>query len=84
MRTKARHAAENRKETASIQKAHSMGRVAAMNPDAAKPMAVDPKLLIDISEFAAASSSSLAISGSTLSLAGSKNWVIADERATVR
>ena len=45
-------------------------------------MAVDPKLLIDISEFAAASSSSLAISGSTLSLAGSKNWVIADERAT--
>ena len=55
-----------------------------MRPESAKPMAVEPKLEIDMSEFAAASSSSLAISGRTLSLAGSKNWVTTEESATNR
>ncbi len=42
-------------------------------PAPAKPMAVDPKEAIDRNELAAASSSSLAISGMRLSCAGSKN-----------
>src|SRR3989442_13051204 len=82
MRTKRMQPAEKTKLAASSQKAHSMGSVDAIRPDAAKPMAVDPKVEIDISEFAAASSSSLAISGRTLSLAGSKNGVIAEETRT--
>ena len=43
----------------------------------AMALLVEPKLLIDRKEFAAASSSSVAISGMTLSCAGSKNWAMA-------
>ncbi len=43
-----------------------------MRPDAANPTAVEPNALIAINELAAASSSSVATSGSTLECAGSK------------
>lgn len=43
----------------------------AMRPDAAKPIAVEPKELMEMSELAAANSFSGATSGRTLSWAGS-------------
>ncbi len=52
-------------------------------PASAKPMAVDPNWAMAINEFAAASSSSEAISGSTLSLAGSKNCWTDAESSTI-
>jgi len=48
----------------------------ARMPAPAKPIAVEPKAAIDRNEFAAASSSSLAISGMRLSWAGSKNCLM--------
>ena len=54
-------------------KAHTSPTLPASRPAPAKPIAVDPKLAMDRNEFAAASSSSLAISGMRLSWAGSKN-----------
>ena len=47
--------------------------VEASRPAPANPMAVDPKAAMDRNALAAASSSSLAISGMRLSWAGSKN-----------
>ena len=53
--------------------AHWRPTLPASRPAPANPIAVDPNEAIDRNEFAAASSSSLAISGIRLSWAGSKN-----------
>ncbi len=53
--------------------AHWSPTVPASRPAPANPTAVEPNEAIDRNEFAAASSSSLAISGIRLSCAGSKN-----------
>ena len=53
--------------------AHVRSTVLASRPAPAKPIAVEPNEAIDRNELAAASSSSLAISGIRLSWAGSKN-----------
>ena len=53
--------------------AHWSPTVPASRPAPANPIAVEPNEAIDRNEFAAASSSSLAISGMRLSCAGSKN-----------
>ena len=77
--TSAMSPAEMTNVTASIQKAHATENWAVISPAMAKPMAVDPNCAIAISELAAPSSSSLAISGRTLSFAGSKNcWTDAE------
>ena len=55
----------------------------ASSPASAKPIAVEPNWAIAISELAAASSSSLATSGRTASLAGSKNCLTDDESSTI-
>ena len=52
------------------------------SPAAANPTAVDPNWAMAMIALAAPSSSSEAISGSTLSLAGEKNCVTDDERIT--
>ncbi len=67
------HPAAKRNDAASMTKAHTSPTLPASRPAPAKPIAVDPKLAMDRNEFAAASSSSLAISGIRLSWAGSKN-----------
>ena len=66
-------AAAIRKVPASRMNAQVSPMVPASRPAPANPMAVDPNDAIDRNEFAAASSSSLAISGIRLSCAGSKN-----------
>ena len=68
--------AAKRKVPASMMNAHVRPTVPASRPAAANPMAVEPNDAIDRNEFAAASSSSLAISGIRLSCAGSKNCLI--------
>ena len=65
--------AEKRNVAASMMNAQFSPTVLASRPAAANPMAVEPNDAIDRNEFAAASSSSLAISGIRLSCAGSKN-----------
>ena len=56
-----------------MMKAQVSPTVPASRPAPANPMAVEPNDAIERNEFAAASSSSLAISGIRLSCAGSKN-----------
>ena len=68
--------AAKRKVAASMMNAQVRPTVLASRPAAANPMAVEPNEAIDRNEFAAASSSSLAISGIRLSCAGSKNCLI--------
>ncbi len=53
------------------------------SPAAAKPTAVEPNALICIRAFAAASSSSVAISGSSVACAGSQNWPTALDSTTI-
>ena len=53
--------------------AHCSPTLPASSPAPAKPIAVEPNEAIDRNALAAASSSSLAISGMRLSCAGSKN-----------
>ena len=60
-------------DAASMMNAQVRSTVLASRPAPAKPMAVEPNEAMDRNEFAAASSSSLAISGIRLSWAGSKN-----------
>ncbi len=59
--------AENRNVSASIQNAQSTENADASSPAAAKPIAVEPNEAIDRYALAAASSSSVAISGIRLS-----------------
>ena len=59
-----------------------MSKAVARSPDSANPIEVDPNELIMIQEFAAASSSSVATSGRTASLAGLKNCEMVLTRAT--
>ena len=66
-------AAEKMNVPASMMNAHWSPTVLASSPAPANPMAVDPNDAIERKELAAASSSSLAISGIRLSWAGSKN-----------
>ena len=81
-RTKTRQAAEKRNVSASRQNAQSMLNAVASRPDRAKPIEVEPNELIMIQEFAAASSSSVATSGRSASLAGLKNCEIVLTAAT--
>ncbi len=76
------HMAENAKLAASSTNAHWTSPSAAISPPAAKPTAVEPNELMAISELAAPSSSSGAISGSVASRAGAKNSLTAAEAAT--
>ena len=55
----------------------------ASRPAAANPTAVEPNDLIERNASAAASSSSSATSGITLSWAGSKNWATAEFRRMI-
>ena len=80
--TVSRRAADTRNVTASSQNAQSMSKAVASRPDSANPTEVDPNELIMIQEFAAASSSSVATSGRTASLAGLKNCEIVLTAAT--
>ena len=82
MRTSAIRAPANRNVAASMKNTSSTENC-ANSPASAKPMAVDPNWAIAISELAAASSSSLATSGRTASLAGSKNCLTDDESRTI-
>ena len=72
-----------RKVAASTKKTRLMLWDEARKPAAAKPTAVEPNWAMAMIALAAPSSSSLAISGSTLSLAGEKNWVTDAESMTI-